>query len=272
MVFGMSTACFFPHTYTELTIEKMARMNIRNIEVFFCCLAEYKKDFVRDLKKRIDDAGISVYSIHALSLQFEPQLFSSHARARQDCMDIYQQVLEAGAELGAGVYVFHGPSNVKKARRFSVNYPYTAEYANPIADMAKNYGIKLAWENVHWCWYAEPDFPAKLLPLMTSDNLYFTLDIKQAAQAGHDPSEYIATTQGRLVNVHVCDFERSAEQGIIPRLPFEGEMDFGRFSQNLIGSGYDGGVILEVYSHNYRDIPQLQGCYERMTGCFSQPV
>jgi sugar phosphate isomerase/epimerase len=267
----MSTACFFPHTYTEHTIELMAQMNVRHIEVFFCCLSEYKKSFIADLKKRTDDAGISVYSIHALSLQFEPQLFSSHARAREDSLGIYQQVLEAGAALGAGVYVLHGPSNVKKARRFSVNYPYTAEYANPLADMAKDYGIKLAWENVHWCWYAEPDFPGKLMPYITSDNLYFTLDVKQAAQAGYDPSDYIAATKGRLANVHLCDFERSDEQGIIPRLPFEGELDIGRFSRDLAHVGYDGGVILEVYSHNYKDLPQLQRCYERVAGCFAKP-
>ena len=272
MILGMSTACFFPHTYTEQTIEKMARMNIRHIEVFFCCQSEYKKSFVSDLKKRADDAGIDVYSIHALSLQFEPQLFSPHARARQHSMDIYRQVLEAGAALGAGTYTFHGPSNVKKARKFTVNYPTTAQYADPLADMAKSYGIRLAWENVHWCWYAEPDFPAKLLPHMASDNLYFTLDVKQAAQAGHDPSEYIAAAQGRIVNVHICDFVHSAEQGIAPRLPFEGEMDFGRLRRDLARADYNGGMMLEVYSHDYKDLAQLQSCYERVAGCFAQPV
>lgn len=269
MIFGMSTACFFPEAYTEQTIDRMARLNIRDIEVFFCCLSEYKNSYVKELKKRIDGNGIRVFSIHALSLQFEPQLFSPHARARQDSLDIYQQVLEAGAELGAGVYVFHGPSNVKKARRFTVNYEYTAQYADPIAEMAKDYGIRLAWENVHWCWYAEPDFPSKLLPLLTSDNLWFTLDIKQAAQAGHDPSEYIAATTGRLANIHVCDFERSAEHGIIPRLPFEGEMDFGLFRRTLDETGYDGGMMLEVYSHNYTDDAQLNSCYSHAKEFFS---
>jgi sugar phosphate isomerase/epimerase len=272
MITGMSTACFFPHTYTEQTIALMAQMNVRHVEVFFCCLSEYKKSFIAELKKRIDDAGISVCSVHALSLQFEPQLFSPHARARQDSLDIYRQVLEAGAALGAGIYVLHGPSNLKKARRFSVNYPYAAEYVNPLADMARDYGIKLAWENVHWCWYAEPDFPEKLIPHITSDNLYFTLDVKQAAQAGHDPSDYIAPAAGRLVNVHLCDFERSATKGIIPRLPFEGELDIGRFRCDLQQAGYDGGVILEVYSHNYKDLPQLQRCYKRLADCFSMPV
>ena len=272
MIFGMSTACFFPNIYTEQTIDRIAQMNIRHIEVFFCCFSEYKSSYVKELRKRIDDLGISVYSIHALSLQFEPQLFSPHARARQDSMDIYQQVLEAGAELGAGVYVFHGPSNVKKARKFTVNYPYTAQYADPIAEMAKGYGIRLAWENVHWCWYAEPDFPAKLLPLLTTDNLWFTLDVKQAAQAGHDPSEYIAATKGHLANIHICDFERSAEHGIIPRLPFEGEMDFELFRRTLGETGYDGGMILEVYNHNYSEDRQLQNCNTRIKDFFSIKV
>ena len=269
MIYGMSTACFFPHILTEQTIDRMAPMNVRHIEVFFCCLAEYKKDFVKELKKRIIDNGISVYSIHALSLQFEPQLFSPNTRAREDSLDIYEQVLEAGAELGAGVYVFHGPSNVKKARKFTVNYPYTAEYANPIAEMAKGYGIRLAWENVHWCWYAEPDFPSKLLPLLDTDNLWFTLDVKQAAQAGHDPSEYIAATKGRLANVHICDFERSLEHGIIPRLPFEGELDFELLKRTLNEAGYDGGMMLEVYSHNYSSEAQLQRCFSQIQDVFS---
>lgn len=271
MVFGMSTACFFPHVYTEQAIERIASLGIRNIEIFFCCLSEYKKSFVRELSARIAEHGISVYSIHALSLQFEPQLFSPHTRARQDSLDIYQQVLEAGAALGAQVYVLHGPSNVKKARKFTVNFASTAQYVQPLADMAKAHGIKLAWENVHWCWYDEPDFPAKLLPLLTTDNLWFTLDVKQAAQAGHDPAAYLAATKGRLANIHICDFEHNSELGVIPRMPFEGEMDFVHFRKALSDTGYNGGIILEVYSDNYNNDLQLKDCYSRMADFFSPP-
>ena len=270
MLFGMSTACFFPHTNTEKTVELMAEMNIHHAEVFLCCLSEYKKSFVSDLKNRMSDLGIKAYSIHPLSLQFEPQLFSSYQRAKRDGLDVFKQVLEAGEELGAGVYVFHGPSNVKKARRFSVNYEYTAQCVNPLAEMAKDYGIKLAWENVHWCWYAEPNFPAKLIPLLTSDNLCFTLDIKQAAQAGHNPCDYIAAAKNRLVNVHICDFEHSKEHGIIPALPFEGDMDFSMLRDSLQKANYRSGMMLEVYSHNYKNQEQLNRCYHQIKSFFSQ--
>ncbi len=270
MIFGMSTACFFPHICTEKTIELMAGMRICTAEVFFCCRSEFKKSFISDLKMRMADSGIKAYSIHALSLQFEPQLFSPYQRAKQDSLDVFEQVLEAGAELGAGVYVFHGPSNVKHARRFSVNYAYTAHCADPLAEMAKDYGIKLAWENVHWCWYATPDFAAKLIPLLTTDNLYFTLDIKQAVQAGHDPCDYIDAAKNRLVNVHICDFERSIEAGIAPRLPFDGSMDFCRLKKALHDADYHLGMMLEVYSHNYQDYAQLESCFHQMENFFTQ--
>ena len=67
----------------------------------------------------------------------------------------------------------------------------------------------------------------------------------------------------------MCDFERSAEHGVIPRLPFEGEMDFGLFRRTLDETDYDGGMILEVYSHNYSGDAQLKSCFARMEDFFS---
>lgn len=269
MIFGMSTACFFPNVYTEQSIDLMGKMNIENIEVFFSCLSEYKMPFIKELKKRISDYGMNTYSIHALSLQFEPQLFSKHLRSKQDSLDMYKQVLEAGAELGAGAYVFHGPANVKRARKLVLDFPYIAQCTDIIADIAKDFGIKLAWENVHWCWYAKPDFAKKLLCRTNTDNLYFTLDIKQAAQAGYDPIEYLENTKNRLANIHICDFTYSEELGMSPKLPFDGSMDFIAFKNALDNIKYDQGLMLEVYSNNYTDYTQLSNNFSNIKSFFS---
>jgi len=268
MIIGMSTACFYPTLYVENAAQKMGEMNIPDIEVFFSTLSEYKPDFVKELKKKVDEHNTNVFSVHALSLQFEPQLFSSHARSRQDSLDIYEQVLEAGAVLGAKVYVMHGPAHVKRACALNLNYEYIAEYTDPLADMAKQYGIKLSWENVHWCWYANPDFPEKLNPLLSSDNLYYTLDIKQAAQAGFSPSEFIKQMGQRLVNVHVCDYSISDNKGVVPKLPFLGDMDFDVFRAALKDAEYDGPIMLEVYNSNYSDYSELLDSYNRVKKFF----
>lgn len=269
MIIGMSTACFFPNIYNEQAVEEIGNMHIENMEVFFSTLSEYKKSYVQELKQRSIDQNINIYSIHALSLQFEPQLFSKHERARQDSLDIYEQVLEAGAELGAKVYVFHGPAHVKRARKLTLNYSYVGERLNPLAELAKSYGIKLSYENVHWCWYAEPEFPELLKPHMNTDNLYFTLDIKQAAQSGYSPIEYLRYTKDKLVNIHLCDYQHKNDGDIKPVLPFDGDVNWDELKKTLQSNLYNEALMLEVYSSNYSDYHELQNNFHKVTDFFT---
>ncbi len=269
MLFGMSTACFFPRVFTEDAIDIMADMRVKNIEVFFNCMSEYKKPYIAELKKRARDSGINIHSIHAFSIQFEPQLFTAHERARQEAEDIYKQVLEAANTLGAKVYVFHGPPNLKRARNITLNFDHIAPIAGRLADTAKEFGVKLAWENVHWCWYAAPQFAAQMLSHPGTDNLYFTLDLKQAAQSGYDPLEYIKNTAGRLVNIHVCDYAQSEERGIYPVLPFKGELDFKALRDALNETDYNESMILEVYSSNYSNYGELEDSFNDVKTFFT---
>ncbi len=268
MVFGISTACFFPRVFTEQSIDIMAKMNVKNIEVFFSCMSEYRPVFVKELKKRIDASGLSTYSVHALSLQFEPQLFSAHPRARQEAEDIYKQVLEAASILEAKVYVFHGPANLKRAKMLSLDYESVAKTAGHLADTAQGYRVKLAWETVHWCWYDDPAFASNMLRHPETKNLYFTLDLKQAAQSGFDPEQYIGYAAGKLVNIHVCDYSHSDERGIYPVLPMRGELDFSALKSALVEADYNGGVMLEVYSSNYSDYAELEDSFNSVKSFF----
>lgn len=270
MIFGMSTACFFPGVFSEDSIDVMGKMHIENIEIFFNCMSEYEKPFIKELKKRAEGNGINVYSIHAFSIQFEPQLFTLHERARREAEDIYKRVVEAAAELGAGVYVFHGPPNLKRARKLVLNYEHIAETAGRLADTAKAQGVKLAWENVHWCWYSDPEFASSVLAMPGTENLYFTLDIKQAAQAGFAPDQYLKPTAGRLANVHICDCVFSEQQGAAPVLPFKGGIDFEALKNALRETGYDEGMILEVYAHNYSDYGELKENFNNVKAFFSK--
>jgi len=251
MVFGMSTACFFPHTYIEDAVSLIGSMGVRSLEVFFSCFSEYRKPFVSELKTRACDSGVDIFSVHAYSLSFEPQLFSRHERARHEALGIFESVLEAGAALGAGIYVFHGPVHLKKSQSLLLDYEAVAARVHPLAELAKAYNIRLAWENVHYCWYDQPCFPERIAPYLETDNLVFTLDIKQAAQAGYAPADFIAPAASRLANIHICDYAYDSARGIVPKLPFDGCMDFCAFKTALETAGYNGALIFEVYEENY---------------------
>ncbi len=269
MKFGISTACFFPKLNCEEAVAKIGEMGIKDVEIFFSTLSEYEKGFIKELKTISDASGTRVYSVHALSLQFEPQLFSSHKRARKDALGIYEKVLEAGAELGASIYVMHGPAHVKRACNLNLNYEYIAEKVLPLCDMAESYGIKLTWENVHWCWYAQPLFPKLLEEHLGNGKLFYTLDIKQAAQSGHDPSDYFEFTKGTLKNIHVCDYIKTNDGSIVPELPFNGQMDHEKIKRNLSETNYDCTVMLEVYSSNYKSQSELKQAYRDVENRFS---
>jgi len=268
MQFGISTACFFPDLYVEDAVRALGNMNAGATEVFFSCLGEYDPGFVEELKGRAQALGLNIFSIHAFSLQFEPQLFTRHMRARREAEDIFHRVLQAGVMLGAGVYVFHGPVNLKRIPLSSADYDDIARRTGELADTAAGYGIRLAWENVHYCWYDHPGFADELLRRECTDNLYFTLDVKQAAQAGYRPEMFLPDTAGRLVNIHLCDHV-ATEAGVFPRLPFSGEMDMAAFRQALGQARYDGGMILEVYRHNFGEHAQLAENFAAVRSFFS---
>jgi len=264
MIFGMSTACFFPKLNCEEAVKQISSMGINQVEVFFSTLSEYEKEFISELKSIADDCGAYIHSVHPLSLQFEPELFSKHERSRRDALCIFEKVLSAGAQLGSKVYVMHGPAHVKRACALNLNYEYIAERTLPLCELAQNYGIKLSWENVHWCWYAQPEFPERLEEHIGKDKLFYTLDVKQAAQSGYEPSDYIEYTKGSLINIHMCDYISTQDKGIVPVLPFRGDMNMLALKESLSESSFDGAVMLEVYIDNYKSLSELKNTYDEV--------
>lgn len=268
MVFGVSTACFFPRLLNEDAITVLAKLGVKNTEVFFSCLHEYNINYIKELEALAKGSGIKICSVHAYSIQFEPQLFSSHSRSKKEAFNIYHQVLKAGSRLGASVYVFHGPVHLKKASPLKLDFKRIAATANVLSRMAGDYGIKLAWENVHYCWYDNPSFPQKLAPYLQTDNLYYTLDLKQAAQSGFAPYCYIEPAAGRIANVHLCDYLQDGAN-IVPKMPFEGNADFAAIKKALFKTHYNGTVILEVYSNNFTHPNELSNNLELIKTFFS---
>lgn len=252
MKVGISTACFYPEFLTEEAIECISKLGVEKIEVFLETYSEYSIEFAKKLKKEVDKHNISVYSVHVLSTQYEPQLFARTMRQRKDSEKIYERVLRGASILGAESYSFHGPPAMRTNIN-SIDYSKTAQIADRLASKALEYGVTLAWENVCWCWYSKPDFAHKLLAYSKSDNIGFTLDNKQAMKSGSDAFEYLAYMGKRLKNVHLSDYE-----GRLLKLPGRGEFDFSRLREELDAIGYDDMVILEVYRDNFKTLDDLK--------------
>lgn len=267
MLVGMSTSCFFGKEVVENSIDVMARMGVKYLEVFLNTLCEYDEGYARELKKKIDGYGMEVMSVHPQGTQFELQMYTPYERTVKDSEMIFRKVLNAAQILGARRYIYHGGMNIKP-KKAVFSFERIGKVTGRCAKIAQDYGLDLAYENVHWCWFNNPGFASALLKHCDAKNLCFNLDIKQAAQSEHSYERYIAKMGNRLKSVHLCDFIRK-DGWAEPAAPFKGEADFGDIKEKLKSSDFDGPVILELYSKNYDNYGELKSIFERMKDIFS---
>ena len=263
MEVGISTASFYPDVLIEESIPLIKELGAKKIEVFLGSFSEYEEDFCKQLKDIIDENGLSVYSVHTLSTQFEPQFFSLTERQRRDSKNIFGKVFRSARILDAKVYVFHGPP-VRINAKANVDFARIGPFCDELADFAGEHGIKFSWENVSWCWYSYPEFVDRLMENTKSDNIYFTLDIKQAMQAGYSAMDFVKLMGQRLVNIHAIDFDKDGKL----TLPGRGIFDFQALSKELKAIGYKGPMFLEVYRDNYQHYKELRESLDFLEGIF----
>ena len=262
MEVGISTASFYPDALIEESIPLIKELGVKKIEVFLGSFSEYEEDFCKQLKDIIDEHGLSVYSVHTLSTQFEPQFFLDR-EAEKGFQSIFGKVFSCARILGAKVYVFHGPP-VRINAKANVDFARIGPLCDELADFAGQYGIKFSWENVSWCWYSYPEFADRLMENTKSENIYFTLDIKQAMQAGYNAIDFVKIMGKRLINIHAIDFDKDGKL----TLPGRGIFNFQALSRELKAIDYKGEIFLEVYRNNYEQYKELRESLDFLESIF----
>ncbi len=257
---GISTASIFNKAMVEDIPAMLSPMGCWLIEVFLNTFSEYRPDFVRLLKKRIDDAGLGVYSVHPMSSQFESQLFSIHPRQKSDALSIYREALNAGRILGASHYVMHGSPHLGGTAK-NLELDRIAPIFVELMDVAAEYGITLCLENVSWCFFHTPVFGAELRERLGDHRLKFVLDIKQAVRAGEDPLAFVEAVGEDLENWHLCDYAFDHAGKLSLKMPGKGQCDFAALAAAMVNKGYKGPAFIEVYSDMYTDPDQLKASF-----------
>ena len=258
MKIGISTASFFGKRFTEDTFDVIREIGADTVEVFFATFTEYEEQFARLLLERKGD--INVRSIHALTNQYEPELFNMSPRTRGDAYHWADRVLSNGEILGAKYYTFHGATLLKRIK-YVFNYDDLGAKVNDIIDLCESHGIELCYENVHWAYFSTPEYFRNLRD--RCPRLRTCLDIKQAMQSHIDYREFIKVMEGRISNVHLCDYFDDGKLA----MPGKGTVDFVELFRMLRDYGYDDTALLEVYSRDYNEFSELKDSYEYLLEC-----
>ena len=248
MKLGISSACYFTKKMNEDALARIKEQGVDCVELFFASRCEYVAPYFDAIAASAK--GLEVWSIHAMTTQFEPELFSSHPRARQDAMKDFDAVLKAGQALGAKHYTFHGLLRLKR-KPYVFNYDAIGARFCEMTEQARSHGITICYENVHYGFNSTPDFFAEIKK--RCPDLGATFDIKQAMQAGIDCREFLKTLAPSLRTVHVCDVRSDGSTC----LPGRGDVNFRSLFSLLRDYGFEGRVMLEAYPNDYEDDREL---------------
>ena len=248
MKIGISTASLFGRFHTEDAIKFLSDNNVETAEVFLESYCEYNAEFGRILKNAKGKTEIN--SVHVLTTQYEPQLYSYNDRAMEDSFKILEGAMDAASEAGAKYYTFHGTARLKKTPLI-MDYERIASITGRIMETCERHNVTLAYENVHWAYYNFIGFFSELRKRLKG--LKGTLDIKQARQSGIPYKDFIDEMGEDIVTVHVSDVNEDGKMC----LPGKGTTDFYDLFSRLYGVGFDGTVLLEVYKNDYNELNEL---------------
>lgn len=259
MRLAISTATYFSKLYTEDSFEEIKKLGIKTCEVFLSTFTEYKSEFCDKLIEK--SKGMEVYSVHALTNQFEPELFNISPRTRADAENLFDKVITTANRLGAKYYTFHGPARLKK-KVYTFDYEKLGKRFNELNQKARQKNVSIAYENVHWAFFNCPEYLINLKPYCPE--ISTVLDIKQAMQNKTDWKELLSAMQGTLVNVHICDWNENGKLC----MPGKGIFDFSTLFKMLEDSGYKGPVTIELYADAYKSFDEIKYCIDYLSGIY----
>ncbi len=256
---GISSACFYP-MITEQAVERLVRMGCSCIEIFLNSFSEIRPEFIAPIRDLLADAGIEVTSIHPFTSGSEGMLFfSDYDRRFRDGVELYKRYLEIALELGGRYVVFHGAHKMAGLDR-----EFYASRFHILHEEARKAGGMILHENVERSVSRDPElfrYLKKQIP-----DAGFVLDVKQAIRAEVSPLEMLEAMSGNLCHVHISDNAPGH-----PCLAIgEGTMDLPVFLRALKDRDYNGALILELYSSNYREEGELTKSLEILNGLLAQ--
>jgi L-ribulose-5-phosphate 3-epimerase len=255
MLLGYNTNGFAHHDLFE-AIELLAERGYRGVAITIDHGAlppdsrhhEWWIGRLREILERLDMRSVIETGARFLldpRKKHEPTLVSADSGPR---VEFYEHAIDCAAALGSDcVSLWSGVLHDSISRQQAMDR-LTAGL-RPVLDYARGRGVVVGFEPEPAMLIDSMDRFSELLERIDVPNLGLTLDIGHLHCQGETPIDQLIRHWGpRIVNVHIEDMRR----GMHEHLMFgEGEIQFAPVLKALAGSGYDGGVYVELSRHGH---------------------
>jgi sugar phosphate isomerase/epimerase len=182
--------------------------------------------------------GVPVLALHAPCLAVTQRVWSA------DPIDRIRRSVAAAATLGCRTVVLHPP--------FRWQRRYVAQFAAEVARAGEHTGVALAIENMY------PIIRSGVRTVPYSPGFdptdvgyaHYTLDLSHTAASGSDALAMLDRMGSALAHVHLADGSGAARDEHL--VPGRGSQPCAEVCERLVGSGYDGAVVVEVSTRRCR--------------------
>lgn len=247
MPFGISTSCIYPLN-TEDSLSELGKLGVKTAEVFLNSISETSAEFANCLNKIKDEYGMRITAVHPFSSFSETyMLFGEYKRRFYDVFDFYRRCFEFTAAVGADVSIIHGSLLTGK-----ISEEEYFERFSSLVEAGKEFGVRVAQENVNRHFSESPGFLRKLKAVLGED-FSLVFDVKQAVRAGYSPIEFAEEFKKDIVHIHVSDHD--ADRDCIA--PGKGIFDFRKLISVMNSADYSGDYIVELYRESFYSYSDL---------------
>jgi len=227
---GLSTASVYPES-TAHAFGWAASVGYDAVEVMVGI--DGLSQQIGTVKRLSEHHEMPICAIHAPCLLFTQRVWGTDPWVK------LERSAEMAEAVGADVVVVHPPFRWQK--------DYAAGFVEGIASLEATTGIAFAVENMY-PWRASSRRGMEMyLPgwdPSQEDYANTTIDLSHAAIARSDVVEMAERMGDRLRHIHLTDGTGSAKDEHL--VPGRGVMQAERFLRHLVGTGFEGHVVLEI--------------------------
>ena len=177
------------------TVRTVARMGYKNVE-FYSPYFSWTPDYAREVRKLLDELGITCLSTHNGANSFAPENI--------------EKAIELNSILGCRYVVMASAGRVEGLDGWKA----VAEKLNRGAEKMKAARLRAGYHN-HQVEFKpiEGTRPIEVLARNTDKNVMLQLDVGTCLEAGSDPVAWIRQNPGRIKSMHCKDWSPDPDKG-----------------------------------------------------------
>lgn len=255
MIIGVSTS------FSDLDRKIAALEGVSHVEINYADLIDKTPVELALMKDKLDDAGISVWSVHSPFGTYQ-EISESDERLRFKALAMQKNLIPLARIIGARVIVIHPGGRIPKENR-ALHEEKLLLSLRELVEAAEQTGVRYGLENLPpGCMGDEPDVLLQYIREIDSPHLGITFDTGHAYLNGGF-QECFELLKEDIISFHIHDNDGRRDLHLEPGY---GSLDWEKFNQTFRSIEVNFPMIIECEPWGDRSYSNMTKGFEERVG------